>query len=53
MNVLVFILQILALICLFIAAWGVALPRVSAGWLGLALWLLSLMIGGVELHPIH
>lgn len=53
MNVLAFILQILALICLTTAALGITTPRVASGWLGLALWLLSLMVGGVELHPVH
>lgn len=53
MNILSFILQIIALICLFAAALNVAWARVSLGWLGLALWLLSLMVGGVALHPVQ
>lgn len=51
MNALAFILQVVAVICLFLAALSVPVPRVQAGWLGLALWLLSLMVGGVTLHP--
>lgn len=52
MTVLSFVLQIVALICLFCAALSVPFARVSLGWLGMALWLLSLMVGGVVLHPI-
>jgi hypothetical protein len=52
MTILSFLLQIIALICLFCAALGVPVSRVSLGWLGMALWLLSLMVSGVVLHPV-
>lgn len=52
MTILSFLLQIIAVICLFCAALNVAAPRVSLGWLGLALWLLSLMVSGVVLHQV-
>lgn len=52
MTVLSFILQIVAVICLFAAALNVSWSRAQLGWLGLALWLLSLMVGGVVLHPV-
>lgn len=53
MHNLTLILQLLALVSLLGAAFGVLPWRVSWGWLGLALWLLSLMLGGVALHEAH
>lgn len=38
------ILLIAAVICLFLAAFGVAVSRVSLGWLGLALFVLTFLI---------
>jgi hypothetical protein len=35
------LLYLIAFIFLLLAALGVAVPRVSVGWLGLALWLLA------------
>jgi len=35
------LLLLIAVILLFLAAFGVNAPRVSLGWLGLALWALS------------
>jgi hypothetical protein len=41
------LLYILAFVFLLLAALGVAVPRVSFGWLGLALWLLAdKLLGG-------
>jgi len=45
-----FLLQIVALVCLILAAIGVPSSRVSLGWLGMALWLCALMVGGVLLR---
>lgn len=54
MTILSFVLQIVALICLFCAAFNIPLGgRVTLGWLGMALWLLSLMVSGVVVHPIE
>lgn len=56
MNVLPLLIQIVALVCLFIAALGwftTPAPRPQWGWLGMALWLLSLMISGIELHTVR
>lgn len=39
-----FLLVIIALVLLFLAAFGVSLGRVSPGWLGMALWLLSTVL---------
>jgi len=55
MNVLSFVIQLLALACLFFEAFRL-FPgppnRPVWGWLGLFLWLLSLMLGVIALHPI-
>lgn len=41
------ILQVVALVCLFLAAFSVPFPpRMAVGWLGMALWLLSELIAG-------
>lgn len=53
MNILPLLLQIIALVCLFFAAFGLfASPpnKPVWGWLGMALWLLSLMVNGITLH---
>lgn len=54
MNV-ILIIQIFALVCLFLAALNLfPKPRLTWGWLGMFLWLLSLMIGSFSLHTtIH
>lgn len=53
MNILPFLLQVVALVCLFLAMLNLApTPRLSWGWAGLFFWLLSLMVSGIELHPI-
>jgi hypothetical protein len=40
------VLLVLAFVCLALAAVGVPIPpRVNLGWLGLALWVLSILIG--------
>jgi len=38
------LLYVLALVCLLFAAFGVNPPRVSLGWLGMALWLFAMAI---------
>jgi hypothetical protein len=52
-NIIPLLLQVVALICLLFAAFGLV-PRAVPqwGWLGMLLWLLSLMVSGIELHPI-
>jgi len=52
----ILILQVLALVCFIAAALGVSAPKshpIGWGWVGLFLWLLSLMLGGVDLHTAH
>lgn len=56
MNILPFVLQVAALICLIFAAFNLftAPPNKPVwGWLGMMLWLLSLMVSGIQLHGIH
>lgn len=49
MSVLVF-LQVLALVCLALAAAKAPeLSRVAWGWLGMALWMLTVVFGGLRL----
>jgi hypothetical protein len=53
MNIVPLILQVIALLCLFFAAFNLftAAPNKPVwGWLGMALWLLSLMVSGITLH---
>jgi hypothetical protein len=38
------IIMIFALVCLFLQAFGVTTSRVSLGWLGMALWLLAVVL---------
>jgi hypothetical protein len=53
MNSITFILQVVALACLFIAMLNlVPSTRITWGWAGMFFWLLSLMVGGIILHPI-
>ncbi len=49
------VLQVVALILLAMASFGVSLlgTRVSTFPLGMFFWLLSLMLGALVLHPIH
>jgi hypothetical protein len=52
MNILPFILQLIALACLLFATFSMfPTSRVSWGWAGMFLWLLSLMVSGIALHP--
>lgn len=53
MTILPFLLQVAALACLAFAAFGL-FPSTKVNWLpaGLFLWLLSLMVSGVTLHPV-
>lgn len=39
-----FLLMLAAVVCLFLAAFGVAVRRVGLGWLGLAFWALAVLI---------
>ena len=49
-----FILQLVAIALLLAAAINVAnKPRLVWGWAGMFLWLLSLMLGALPLHPIN
>lgn len=53
MDILPLIIQIIALVCLFFAAFNLfqAPPnRPVWGWLGMFLWLLSQMVSGIVLH---
>ena len=56
MNIIPFILQLIALVCLLFAAFNLFPPaggRPTWGWLGMFLWLLSLMVSGIALHPTY
>lgn len=51
MNILPLLLQLIALVCLLFAAFNLfTRPNPSWGWLGMFLWLLSLMVSGIVLH---
>jgi hypothetical protein len=52
MNVGVLIIQVFALIFLILASFNLFPPpnRPIWGWLGMALWLFSLMVGDFTLH---
>jgi hypothetical protein len=52
MNILPFLLQILALICLAFAAFGLFPSKIPWGWAGMFLWLISLMTSAITLHPV-
>lgn len=52
MNVIPLLLQIAALASLIFAAFGLfPSPKVNWGWAGMFLWLLSLMVSVIQLHP--
>ncbi len=56
MNIVPLIIQIFALVFLFFAAFnlfGGPPQRPVWGWLGMALWLLSLMVSGINLHATY
>jgi hypothetical protein len=54
MNVLPFLLQVIALVCLLFATLGLyTTAKVSWFPAGMFLWLLSLMVSGIVLHPIN
>lgn len=46
MSLLVLLLLVFAFVCLLLAAFGVAVRRVSLGWLGLAAWMLTVVMAG-------
>lgn len=52
MNILPLLLQLVALACLLFAAFNLfgGGSRPAWGWLGMFLWLLSLMVSGIVLH---
>lgn len=52
MNILPLLLQLIALLCLLFAAFGLfpGANRPNWGWSGMFLWLLSLMVSGIALH---
>jgi hypothetical protein len=45
---LVLILLVLAFICFLVTAMGIPVPRVNLVAMGLALWVLSILIGGTH-----
>ena len=47
MSTVFLILQVLGVVLLFLAAFGVAAPRVSLGWLGLAIIFLVRLFGAL------
>jgi hypothetical protein len=56
MNIIPLIIQLFALVFLFFAAFnlfGGPPQRPVWGWLGMALWLLSLMVSGINLHATY
>ena len=56
MNIVPLILQIIALVCLAFAAFNLfqSPPNKPVwGWLGMFLWLLSLMVSGIQLHATY
>lgn len=56
MSIGILIIQICALICLVFAAFNLftAPPnKPQWGWLGMALWLFSLMVGTLSIHTVH
>jgi hypothetical protein len=54
MNIVPFLLQVVALVCLLLAALNVP-SRGRIQWFaaGMFLWLLSLMVSGIELHAVR
>jgi hypothetical protein len=52
MNIIPFLLQVAALVCLLFAAFGLFLGKAQWFPAGMFLWLLSLMVSGIVLHPI-
>lgn len=53
MTIIPFLLQIAALVCLLFATFALFPSKVSWGWAGMFLWLLSLMVSAVNLHPVQ
>lgn len=54
MNIIPLLLQIAALVFLFFQAFNIfPTPKVQWGWLGMFLWLLSLMVSDIQLHAVH
>ena len=56
MNIIPLVLQLFALVFLFFAAFNLftsPAPKPQWGWLGTALWLLSLMVSGIQLHATY
>lgn len=52
MVIVPFVLQLVGLACLLIAALGLfPNTRIGWGWFGIFLWLLSRMASGFTLHP--
>jgi hypothetical protein len=55
-NILPLLLQVAAAVCLLFAAFNLfqSPPNKPVwGWLGMFLWLISLMVSGIELHQVH
>lgn len=52
MEIVPFLIQVAALVCLFFAALGFFPGKISWGWAGMFLWLASLMLS-VAVHPVN
>ena len=44
------ILMVFAFVFFCLAAANVNHPRINLGWLGLAFWVLAILIGGASIH---
>lgn len=56
MEIIPLILQIIAAVCLFFASFnlfGGPPTRPVWGWFGMFLWLVSLMVSGISVHPVR
>lgn len=55
MNILPFLLQVIALVCLLLATLSFPPPGGRFAWFpaGMFFWLLSLMVSAIQLHPIN
>lgn len=48
-----FLLLLLAFVCILLAAFRIGTPRIDLGWLGLAFWLFSLILGQIVPITLH
>lgn len=47
------LLLIIACVLLFLAAFGIIIPRVHPGWLGMAVWCLSILLPVPQMGVFH